>query len=501
MSLLGIDVGTTGCKAACFSGDGRELAVAYAEYDVHRPAPGLAELDPRQVWPRIVEVARRATAASASDPVQALAVSSMGEAVVPVGRGGEVLGPSILNFDARGGEYLPRLREAIPDDELYRLNGNTLAKWFSLPKLLWIRDHQPELYERADKFLHWASWVTFSLGAEPSIDYALANRSLLFDLDHARWSSSLASRAGIDLGKLPRPVPAAAVVGRVSTKAAAELGVPAGIPIAAGTHDQCANAVGSGVIAEGAAMCGMGTYLCVVPVFSRRPDAAAMVARGLCTEHHAAPGLYVSFLYNHGGSILKWFRDTFAKLDKAEAAARGEDAYDALMRELPAEPSELVVLPRFAPIGPPDYAYDAAGTIAGMTLETTRGDVLRALLEGTVFHVRELVEGIEEAGVRLDALRAVGGGSRSAAWVQIISDVLGKPVMRPRVSEAGSLGAAIIAGVACRHFGGFPEGVEAMVAAGDRFEPDPRRVRVYDDRYRRFQELWSRLKGWAQPRG
>jgi len=245
-------------------------------------------------------------------------------------------------------------------------------------------------------------------------------------------------------------------------------------------------------------MCGMGSYLCVVPVFSRRPQPAAMLAQGLNTEHHAAPGRYVSFLYTRGGSLVKWFRDTFARQDRDMAAEKGRDIYELLLAEMPPQPGRLVVLPRFAPMGPPDFASDAAGVIAGMTLETTRGDILRGIIEGTLFHARDMVESIVAAGVAIKEFRAVGGGSKSAAWVGMCADILGRPIVRSRVTEAGCLGAAIMAGIGCNAFSGFPEGVEAMVSLGDRLEPDAGRQREYERGYRRYQALWPLLKDYVR---
>jgi xylulokinase len=494
MSLMGIDVGTTGCKAASFSDTGELLSFAYEEYDVLRPAPGRAEMNPQEVWKRIARVIRSAAAGSSGAGIQAVSVSSLGEAVVPVGPRKEILGPSILNFDARGEEYLDGLREKLGPEELYRLNGNTLANGYTLPKLLWLRDHEKDMYRKTSKFLHWGSFVSFMLGAEPTIDYSLANRSLLFDMERLCWSQQIAERAGIDLDKLPRPVASATQIGRVSAPAAEETGLPAGVPVVSGAHDQCCNAVGAGVVGGGSAMCGMGTYLCIVPVFTSRPEPAGMIARGLNTEHHAAPGCYVSFLYNHGGSMVKWFRDTFARRDRDEAARNKTDIYDILFSEMPPGPGKLLVLPRFAPMGPPDFSTDAAGVIAGMTLETTRGEILRAVIEATAFHARQLVESIGELGVRIEEMHAVGGGSKSAAWVKICADVIGTPIVRPRLAEAGCLGAAIIAGVGCGTFGGFAEGVSAMVAAGDRIDPTPEGQRAYQERYERYRGLWPAVR-------
>jgi xylulokinase len=498
MSLLGIDVGTSGCKAAVFSTDGRLLASAYREYDIGRPQPGWAELDAARVWDKIRETIAAAVARSGSDPVTDLSVSSMGEAVVPVGAGREVLGPSLLNFDVRGAEYLEGLRTQISDEDLSRLSGNPLGNHYSLTKLMWIRAHQPDLYARADKFLHWSSFVAFMLGADPVLDYSLANRTLLFDVDRRLWSDEMLGRAGLDREKLPGLAPSGTAIGTVSKKMAAALGLPQGVRIHTGAHDQVANAVGCGVIAEGLAVYGMGTYLCITPVFRERRPAGPMLAAGLTTEHHAVPGNYVCFIYNQGGALLKWYRDTFAAGEARRARDAGEDVYADLLAEMPAVPSRVLALPDFIPTGPPAFLADSCGALAGLHLETSRGEILKGLLEATTFYLRDCVEALPATGIRIDAYRAVGGGSKSPAWIQICADILGRPFVRPAVTEAGTLGAAIMAGVGGGVFPGYAEGAAAMVRLERTFEPDPGRQARYAERFEQYRRLAPLLREYLK---
>ena len=217
MSLLGIDVGTTGCKAALFSTDGVVLSSAYEEYDIQRPQPGWAELDAVEVWGKVERTIARVVSASAADPVTALSVSSLGEAMVPVTRDRRILGPSVLNFDVRGEEYLECLGAALPGERLYEINGNAFGNHYTLTKLRWIKEHQPELYASAFKFLPWGSFILFMLGAEPAVDYALANRTLLFDLNQETWSDELLAWAALDRDKLPDTVPSSSSSGDVVT--------------------------------------------------------------------------------------------------------------------------------------------------------------------------------------------------------------------------------------------------------------------------------------------
>jgi xylulokinase len=496
VSFLGIDLGTSGCKAAAFSETGEQISFAYAEYDMVHSRPGWSELDPSVVWEAARGVIARAVQGAARDPVKALSVSSMGEATVPVSADRRIVGPSLLMNDSRGEEYVPLLADRVGAERLYEINGNILGIQYSLPKMLWLRDNRPDAWREAWRFLLWSGFVSFMLGAEPVADYGLANRTLLFDVDRRAWSAEIARAAGVGLEKMPDLVPAGARIGSVSGPMAAELGLPRGTPIVAGTHDQQANAVGCGVVAEGLGMCGMGTYLCLVPVFGRRRPARDMMPLGLSTEHHPADGLFVTFLYNQGGALLKWYRDTFARLDRDAARKTGADIYDELIRECPPGPSGVMVLPHFSLTGPPEFLADSSGVIAGLKLDTSRGDILKGVLEGAIFYLKGLVDSIDRVGIPMAELRAVGGGSRSDAWLKITADILGRPLVRARVTEAGCLGAAIMAACGTGAFASLEHAVEAMVALGDRFDPDSGSRRLYAERYERWRGMWPLMKGW-----
>ena len=332
----------------------------------------------------------------------------------------------------------------------------------------------------------WGGLVGYLLGAEPVVDYSLANRTLLFDVDRAAWSHELTADAGVDTGKLPATAPSGTVIGAVSTRMADELGLPRGVAIVTGAHDQCASAVGAGATLEGRAMYGMGTYLCIVAPFAARRDPATMLAQGLNTEHHAAPGLFVSFLYNHGGSMLKWYRNTFAAAEHEQAQARGQSIYPDLSAEMPEGPSGLLVLPHFASTGPPDFVSDSRGVIVGLTLETPRGAIAKGVLEGATFYLRECVEALPSTGIGIQDYRVVGGGSQSDAWVQLCADILGRPFARPRVAEAGTLGAAILAGVGVGQFDSVAQGADAMVQIERVFEPSSQQSAQYERWYTHY---------------
>jgi xylulokinase len=499
MSLLGIDIGTTGCKAIAFSEGGAILASAYAEYDISRPEPRSAELDAAAVWAKVRSTIREAaTRVSGTDPVRALSVASMGEAVVPVSADRRILGPSILINDARGDEYLERIRGRLADLECYRITGNPIGAQFGLTKLMWIKEHRSELYRETYKFLNWGGFVEFMLGAEPRVDYSLANRFLLFDLASRDWSPRLLAVSGLDREKLPDCVPAGTVVGTVAREIAGELGLAEGVLVVCGPHDQCANALGCGAIRPGEAMYGMGTFPTILAVHDGRSDPARMLSFGLNTEHHAAPGAFVSFAYHMGGSIVKWYRDTFAAAEARSARERGADVYEELFAELPEAPGPLLVLPHFAPMGPPDYLSDSSGVILGLRSYTKRGEILKAILEGNMFALKVSVDNLASIGVDIASYRAVGGGSRTAAAVQLCADILDRPFARPAVAEAGALGVAILAGLASGAYESPESAVGALVRIERRFDPDPKKARRYAELFEVYQGFSEKVVGLAR---
>lgn len=500
MSLLGVDVGTSGCKAAVFSEEGQMMSLAYEEYDLQRSqTPDWAELDSISVWQAIKRTIRRAVLEH-PDPasIKALSVSSMGEAFVPVTRDREILGPSLLNFDVRGEEYLPSLNQLIDNETLYEINGNTLGNHYSLTKLLWLKDHQPRLFDRTDFFLHWSGFTLYMLGAEAVVDYSLANRTLLFDLSRGDWSGELVNRFGIDRSKLPRTAAAGTPIGTLSDKMAEDLGLASGVVLVTGGHDQSVSAVGCGAVKAGQAAYSMGTYACITPVYDAPRDPHRMMAIGLNTEHHAAPGMFVSFIYNLGGALVKWYRDTFAHLEHQLAQREGRDVYTDLFAELTQEPSSVIVLPHFAQTGPPEYISDTRGVMVGLQLDTSRAEVLKGIIEGITYYLKACVQSLPPTGIAIDDYRVVGGGSRSDAWVQTCADILEHSLIRPRTAQAGALGAAITAGFGAGVFASVEEGVDAMVQLDRVFEPDLARSARYQHRFEQYQELSPLLRSYLR---
>jgi len=493
MSLLGIDIGTTGCKTAAFSEAGLCLATAYREYPMVHPRKGWAELDSAGVWQCVKAAIGEVATKTSNDSVTALSVSSIGEAMTPVSADREILANSILCTDVRGSEYVNALKEEISQDDFFRINANIFGVHYSLPKLCWIRDHQPELWGQADKFLLWGDLIAYMLGGDPMTSFSHASRTLLFDIRRETWAPRLLEFSKIDDAKLPEPVPSGTAAGTVAASIASELGLGKGVKIIVGGHDQCCNALGAGIVTAGKAVCGVGTLECITPVYDHIPDAQAMLAGGLNVEHHVLPGLYVSFVFNQSGLLVRWFRDTFAAAD-AKLLTDASDIYDVLASEMPTEPTKLFTLPYFELTGPPEFVRDASGVITGLRTTTTRGEILKSIMESATYFLAEAIGPLKGLGIDTSEFVATGGGAKSDSWLQIKADIFGVPFVRPRITECAALGAAILAGSGTKRFTDHQQAVSQFVARDRVFEPDPHRRAIYAERLAQYRKLFPLLR-------
>lgn len=493
MSILGLDIGTSVCKGAAYALDGNVIATSFREYPTLHPQPGWAELDSRQAWALVKEVIAEIATATDNDPITAISMGAMGEAMVPVSKEGEILGNSILFMDTRGQVYVEQLKDELGQEGFYRLNPNILGPHYSLPKLKWIQQHQPELYEKVYKFLLWGDFVAFMLGGEPLTNYSLANRTLLFDIRQERWSEEILSLIGFDKEKLPRPVPSGTIAGTISRKSAETLHLPPGIPIVVGAHDQCCNSLGAGIYEAEKAVCGIGTVECITPTYDHIPEPGKMLKAGLNVEHHALPGLYVSFIYNQAGTLIKWFRNTFATADQ-KLIGQERDIYDVLAEEMPEEPTSLLSLPYFEPTGTPDFIADASGAILGLKTSTSRGEILKSLMECETLYFMDSMLTLKELDIDTSEFIATGGGAKSDQWLQIKADVFGVPFVRPKVTESGTLGAAILAGIATGALSNVQEATDCFVKQDKRFEPNLTHHAMYQEKYQQYSQLYSSLK-------
>lgn len=495
MSLLGLDIGTSGCKILAVSVDGGVLVEKYIPHTPGHLKSGYAELDSSLIWNNVKSLLKYAAGATVKNPATALSVSSFGEAVVPVSENREILGHSILGSDIRGGEYSEKLKEQIDEKDFYEINPNIISLCYTYPKTAWIRDNNSQLYDKTDKFLHWADFINFMLGADPYASNSLANRSLLFDLKKNDWSEELFSRTGMNPDKFAGIADGGSIVGVISRQMAGELGLPYDMKLVAGGHDQCLNALGSGAIRPGSAVCGIGTFECITPVFTLPDNVEPLRRMGLNIEHHVLPDLYLSFIYNQAGSLLNWFQQVFSGGDGGSGSR--PDILQ-LEKEIPSEPTGLFTLPYFEPTGSPGFVNDMCGGIIGMKTSTTRGDMFKSVMESVVYYFHEVIQDVRDEGIIFDEFTATGGGSRSAPWLQIHADVFGVPFKQLEITEGSALGAAVLAGLGSGVWDNAEEAVQGFVNIKRVIEPDMEKNRQYQELSERYRKIYRGVRsGWV----
>jgi len=494
MSLLGLDVGTTGTKAIVFSEEGRILSSAYREYPLYHPHPGWIELDPEEVWRRISEALKGALS-GCDDAPKAMAICSQGEAFTPVSKKGEILGPCIVTFDNRSADMVGVLAEKIPPEETFQITGIPANQISSIYKMMWLRQERPHIFRETDKFLCWEDFVIWKLGLEPTISDSLAARTGAMDLRKRCWSEKILEAAGIERKLLPEIKRGGEVVGEISQRAADETGLPGGLKVVAGAHDQPAGALGAGVIESGVGMDATGTVECICPAFTEPVLNETMRQSNLCCYPHAARGMYVTLTFNFtGGSLLRWFRDNFAEAETLRAKEEGRDVYDLILEEMPDEPTRLFVQAHFCPTGTPYLDANPVGAIVGLELATTRGEFIRGLLEGVSFEMKLGIETMRKAGILIEELRAIGGGAKSEKWLQLKADMYGTRIVKMKVSEAACLGMAMLAGSGTGVYASIEEAVRNLVKPESVYLPDDKRRNYYQEQFEKYRKLYPLLK-------
>ena len=455
--MIGLDVGTTGVKAVRLAETGEVLARHEEEYPLSIPQPGWAEQDPEDWW----RAAEKALAAVGSEGPVGLTGQMHG--LVLLDAADRVLRPAILWNDQRTGPECAEIEETVGLSRLIELTGNRALPGFTAPKLVWVRKHEPEVWARAAHVLLPKDYVRLRLTRERAIDAAEASGTLLFDVAGRRWSDEVCTALEIPAEWLP-PVHESTAIG--------------------GAGDQQAGALGVGVVGPGPLSVVLGTSGVVFAALDGyRADANARV-HVFC---HAVPDTWeaMGVMLSAAGS-LRWLRDVVG------------GSYDELVAEAevwPAGAEGLTFLPYLQGERTPHADPSARAMFEGLSLRHDRGALVRSVLEGVAFGLRDSLELLRELGVRPATGRASGGGARSELWLRIVASVLGIPIERTAVEEGAAYGAALLGGVAAGTFASAQEAVDACVRVRDTVEPDPEWQRLYDEGYRRFRSLYPAITG------
>ncbi len=492
-ATIGIDIGTSGCKALLFDEQGRCIRQAHRDYDVIRPQSGWAELDAEDVIIKCFAVIKDVIGGH-ENLVRAIGISSQGEAFVPVAADGRFLHRALVSSDNRAVDYVQNWANEFGVERLYQITGHTPHTLFSLFKLLWLRDHLPDIWKQTWKFLCFEDLLQYRLGVAPHISWPLAGRTMLFDVRRHVWSDTILNAVGITPEQLAQPAPSGTVAGTISPVIAKQLGLNPDTIIVNGGHDQPCGALGAGVTQPGTAVYATGTVECITPVFHHATFTHNLRDHNLCTYDYTLENMYTTVAYNiTGGSILKWFGNQFGQPEIEKARQQNRDPYELLLESAAPEPTHLIALPYFGPSGTPYFDPNSSGAILGLTLATTRGEILRALLEALAMEMRLNLDILEQAGCAITELRVVGGGAKSAFWNQLKADVLGKTIIVTDVTEGACRGAALLA-CAAESQGDVRQLAQSWSRPVAKMTPNLAYAAHYQRQFSRYKRLYPGIK-------
>lgn len=487
--LLGIDVGTYSTKGVLVRPDGEILKSHVVEHTMDIPHPGWAEQDADEIWWHDVVAVCRAILDGrpySGEDVAGVALSAIGPTMLPLDKEGRPLRPGILyGVDARAGEEIRLLNEAIGEEVIYDFSGMVLTSQAIGPKILWMKRNEPELWQQVDHITTASSYLIYRLTGEKVIDrHTAAHFMPLVDIKKLEWSDRFAEHV-VSLDRLPRMAWSDEVAGEVSAQGAAETGLKEGTPVAVGAVDALSEAISVGVMQPGDLMIMYGSTTFFILVLDEPvPDKTTWTVAGAFEPQYAlAAGMATT------GSLTRWFRDELAQ-DLPE-----EEAYAALFaaaEEIPPGAGGLLLLPYFSGERTPINDPQARGVIAGLTLSHTRAHMYRAVMEGVAYGIRHNIETFQRIGAPVQRVVAVGGGTRSKTWLQIVSDVTGMEQIVPEQTIGASYGDAFLAGLAA----GILErdDLSTWVRPGDVIRPQENGSQLYDKMYQHYRRLYEETR-------
>ncbi|MGD0540786.1 MAG: xylulokinase [Tepidisphaeraceae bacterium] len=496
--LLGIDIGTSATKTLICDEKGKVLATATSGYRIYSPKPGWSEQNPLDWWNATVAATKAVRKRAAVKPgdIKSIGLSGQMHSSVFLADGPKPLRPAILWNDQRTAEQCAQIESrAGGRSALIELVANPALTGFTAPKILWVRQNEPKVYEKTKHILLAKDYIRYRLTGEYATEVSDASGTLLLDVANRRWSDQLLERLKIDRALLPRVHESPEVTGTLSAGAAEELGLTAGTPVVGGGGDQAAGAVGNGIVATGivSAMIGTGGV-----VFAHSDQPTRDPQGRVHTMCHAVPGKWCVFgcMLAAGGSF-QWFRNNFAAAEIAEAKKKNLDPYALLVRQAEQAPpgcEGLQFLPYLTGERCPYSDPFARACWIGMTQRTTRAMLIRSLLEGVTFGMRDSLEIMMAMGIPVAQVRATGGGARSEFWRSLQADIYRKPIVTTTSDEGSAYGVALLAGVGAGVWSSVEQAAAACIKETKKLNPNKKRVELYDRQYAVYHKLYGDLK-------
>ncbi|HWA93155.1 MAG TPA: FGGY-family carbohydrate kinase [Terracidiphilus sp.] len=479
---MGIDIGTSGPKAAVFSLDGDQISVASMGLSGGQGAVG-GELRSEDLWEAIKLVVQKAVSEAGHSPIKAVSISSQGETFVPVDRQGSPLTPLVTNVNSTANREADELATAIGQKQMYETTGLPSHGMYTLPKILALRKEHPVIYADSVRFLCIEDYILSRVGIGAYISYSLASRTYGFDVSKRTWSETILSHCGLDPSHLAIPVASGTPLGTANASIAEELGLPKEAIWVAGGHDQgCCSIAARGKSSQTTAVDGTGTFECLT--FSGKCGPESVVGPIFPIEADLTPEHYLTLAYVPGGIVPRWMSEQILGIDPKAAPN-----YDSILNFVDDEPTGIFVFPYLFGTGTPWLDSEAKGAIVGLTNNTTSHSIFRAGLEGITF---ELKWNIEMLGNQLHSIHSVGGGSRSRVWLQLKADIFGQPVTSFK-GETSCAGAAICAAMGIGAFSTWDEAAVAFLRPSGTFTPRKRISEAYQSAFCRYKEIATQI--------
>ena len=483
MKIAGLDIGTTGCKLTVFDENGTYLGKAYRDYPVRRQVGG-HETDISTMMESVYAVIREMT--QQYPDIAGIGVTSFGEVFVMTDEAGEPLHTAMLYTDPRGSEECAQLVEKLGAEHIAQITGLAPHEMYSISKMMWIKKHHPEVYAAAKRIHLIEDFVVWHLTGKAQIDYSLASRTMAFDIRNLTWSREIFEAAGIDCALMSEPVRTGTSAGKITPDAAKRTGLQAECQIISVSHDQVAAAVGAGAFDGSVGVDGAGTVECLTPIYDTLPDIGVMSKGFFSVVPYVIPGKYVAYAFSYtGGALIQWCMETFGKgeTNQSMEEAYGKDA-----------PSGLLVLPHFAGAATPYMDTGSKGAILGLTTSHTAADIYRACMEGVAYEMNLNYDALAGSGVRIERLHATGGGARSKVWMQMKADILNLPVTALKTVDAGTVGSAMLTGIAAGIFRDLSDAAAHMVQAAETYEPRAEMHEAYMKNYERYKAVYQAVR-------
>ena len=497
MKIAGLDIGTTGCKCTVFDERGMYLDKAYRDYPVKR-AVGCHEIDISAIMDGVYECIARM--AGKYHDIGAIGVTSFGETFVCTDAEGVPLHPAMLYTDPRGKEECLELSRKLGERSIAHITGLRPHEMYSISKIMWIKKHWPQVYKAAQRILLMEDYVVYHLTGQARIDYSLASRTMAFDIRKLEWSGEIFEAAGVDMRLMSKPVPPGTMAGCVRASAADRTGLSRETRVVCVGHDQVAAAVGAAAFDGSVAVDGAGTVECITPVYDELPDIDVMYEGYFSVVPYLIPGKYVAYAFSYtGGALMQWCVDTAAKKEKELAARQGISVNEYLERIYSEThgknvPSGLLVLPHFAGAATPYMDTGSKGAVLGLTTSTQTADLYRGCMEGVVYEMYLNLKALMGSGIRFTRLHATGGGAHSREWMQMKADMLDLPVTALRTADAGTVGSAMLTGIAIGLFADLEDAAAHMVEKAETFLPRADMHAAYEQIYERYAKLYQAVR-------